>query len=93
MEIGWGGGHRKEKKERKIKEWDLLVMNFPGFETKLSNNCCNQDSCSFLKAKTVLCAIFLVKTFFRTIPFALDDLILVWKTYYFVNNIIRFSNL
>ena len=22
------------------------MMNFPGFETKLSNNCFNQDSCS-----------------------------------------------
>ena len=50
-------------------------MNFPDFETKLSNNCCNQDSCSFFKSK--ICSMYnlLVKTFFRAIAFGLVVLI------------------
>ena len=56
-------------------------MNFPGFETKLNNNC-NQDSCSIFKSKNCSMYHLLVKTFFRTNAFGLDDLILVWNTHF-----------
>ena len=68
-------------------------MNFLGFETKLSNNCYNKDSCNFFKSKNCSMYNLLVETFFMTIAFGIDDLILVWNTYCFVNNIIRFSHL
>ena len=42
-----GGMRRKEKKKRKGFVGDEIL----GIETKLTNNCCIQISCNFLKQK------------------------------------------
>lgn len=51
MERGGGGDKERLNKKKQNKEWDLLVIKFQGFETQLSNNCYNQDSCIFSKHK------------------------------------------
>ena len=45
--------------------------------------------------KNYNCSMYnpLVKTFFKTIAFGLNDLILVWNIYWFIINISWFSNL
>ena len=50
-------GDKKKRNENIIKEGNLMVMKFPGFETRLPNNCYNQDFYKFFQAKTVLCTV------------------------------------